>query len=81
MFDVWALDGDIYEITTYIIEDDGTSQARTKLPVEESISVSRFPTLERLFQEAGFSDVVTLTGSIFPTTNPGNEEDKGYKLY
>jgi len=65
MFDVWALDGDIYEITTYIIEDDGTSQARTKIARGGKYFCVEIPTLEKLFQEAGFSDVVTLRDRFF----------------
>ncbi|KAF0106035.1 MAG: methyltransferase family protein [Chloroflexi bacterium] len=65
MFDVWNFDGDQYEITTYIVEDKGGSDAKTKIIHGGKYYCVEIPTLERLFIEAGFRQVATLKDKFF----------------
>jgi ubiquinone/menaquinone biosynthesis C-methylase UbiE len=65
MFDVWALDGDIYEITTYIIEDTGKQQAITQVVRGGKYYCVEIPTLVKLFEDAGFSQVLTVRDRFF----------------
>jgi hypothetical protein len=60
LFDVWDFDGDTYEITTYIVIDVGKAEAQTQVIRGGKYYCVEIPTLERLFREAGFREVVTL---------------------
>lgn len=57
MFDVWDFEGDQYEITTYVIEDKGGSQADTHILHGGRYYCVEFSTLDKLLLEAGFRDV------------------------
>ncbi len=65
LFDLWDFSGDTYEITTYIVEDMGTPEARTHILRGGKYYCVEIPTLERLFREAGFRDVLTLRERFF----------------
>jgi ubiquinone/menaquinone biosynthesis C-methylase UbiE len=65
MIDVWNFDGDIYEITTYVIEDTGKSQAITQVVRGGKYYCVELPTLVQLFQDAGFSTVLTVRDRFF----------------
>jgi len=65
MFDVWDFDGDLYEITTYIIEDKGESEVCTKVIRGGRYYCVQTDTLEKLFIEAGFQKVTTLGDRFF----------------
>jgi SAM-dependent methyltransferase len=65
MFDVWDFHGDQYEITTYIIEDKGSSQASTQILHGGRYYCVEITTLEALFLQAGFTKVVTLKDRFF----------------
>lgn len=65
MFDVWDFDDAHYEITTYILEDVGKSVAQTHVLRGGKYYCVEIPTLEKLFKEAGFRDVVTLRDRFF----------------
>lgn len=65
LFDVWDFDGDIYEITTYVIQDTGESTVQTQVLRGGKYYCVEIPTLERLFKEAGFREVETLRDRFF----------------
>lgn len=57
LFDVWDFDGDYYEITTYLVDDVGKTEAKTKVISGGKYYCVDISTLERLFKEAGFEAV------------------------
>jgi len=65
MFDVWDFDRDQYEITTYIIEDKGGSQAAAHILHGGRYYCVGIATLENLFVKAGFRKVKTLMDRFF----------------
>jgi SAM-dependent methyltransferase len=65
MFDVWEFEGDQYEITTYIIEDKGGSEADTHVLHGGRYYCVQISTLEKLLVEAGFQKVKTLMDCFF----------------
>jgi SAM-dependent methyltransferase len=65
MFDVWTFDGDFYEITTYVIEDTGKSQAVTQVIRGGKYFCVEIPTLVNLFRQAGFSEVMLVKDRFF----------------
>jgi len=65
MFDVWDFDRDQYEITTYIIEDKGGSQAAAHILHGGRYYCVGISTLENLFVKAGFRKVQTLMDRFF----------------
>jgi hypothetical protein len=58
LFDLWEFDGEFYDFTTYIIQDNGDAEAQTHAIRGGRYYCVTIPTLERLLQEAGFSRVV-----------------------
>lgn len=65
MFDVWDFEQNQYEITTYIIEDTGGSQANVQVLHGGRYYCVGISTLEKLFVEAGFREVQTLMDRYF----------------
>lgn len=65
IFDVWAFAGDFYDMTTYIIEDDGQAPPQTWAIRGGRYYCVTTDTLERLLQEAGFTSVQTLPDRFF----------------
>ncbi|HCS39576.1 MAG TPA: class I SAM-dependent methyltransferase [Anaerolineaceae bacterium] len=65
MFDVWEFDRDQYEITTYIIEDQGESEAVTHILHGGRYFCVDISTLEKLLLKAGFREVHTLQERFF----------------
>ncbi len=65
MFDVWEFDRDQYEITTYIIEDKGESEAVTHILHGGRYFCVDISTLEKLLLKAGFREVHTLQERFF----------------
>lgn len=65
LFDVWDFDGDIYEITTYIIDDKGEPEAQTKIIRGGQYYCVQTDTLEKIFIEAGFQKATTLRDRFF----------------
>lgn len=65
LVDVWDFDDDIYEITTYIVEDIGRADAQTKIIRGGKYYCVEIPTLERLLLETGFQDVRVLPNRFF----------------
>jgi len=65
MFDIWNFDRDQYEITTYIIEDKGGSQADAHILHGGRYYCAEISTLEKLLLEAGFREVNTLHDRFF----------------
>ncbi len=65
LFDVWAFDGDHYELTTYIVRDPGEDP-----PMAKAIRGGRYycvsiETLEGLMAKVGFSKVGVLRDAFF----------------
>ena len=65
LFDLWEFSGDYYDMTTYIIEDDGQNP-----PLTQAIRGGRYycvtlETLERLMNQAGFTSVQILRDRFF----------------
>ena len=66
MFDVWDFyDDDHYEITTYLIDDDGSSDVKTEAIRGGKYYCVEIPRLKQLFWDAGFQDVVVLEDRFF----------------
>ena len=65
LFDIWDFyDEDQYEITTYVIDDDKKNVITTAIRGGKYYCVE-ISTLEKLFLEAGFLDVVVLKDRFF----------------
>jgi SAM-dependent methyltransferase len=60
LFDVWEFEGDYYDLTTYVVEDTGQDLAGTDVIRGGRYYCVTIETLERLFRQAGFSEVRTL---------------------
>ncbi len=66
MFDVWDFyDVDHYEITMYVIEDNGSPDLKTRAIRGAKYYCVEIAALERLFLEAGFREVSVLRGRFF----------------
>lgn len=65
LFDVWDFSGDQYEITTYIVEDDGTDMPKTRCIRGGRYYCVELSTLERLLRLAGFSRVSIIRERFF----------------
>ncbi len=65
IFDVWDVEGDYYEITTYLVDDRGVPTAQTQVLRGGKYYCVEIATLERLLGEAGFREVHTLRDRFF----------------
>lgn len=65
LFDVWEFDGDFYALTTYVVEDNGPSGVQTRAIRGGRYYCVSIATLEKLFQQAGFTDVRTVRDRFF----------------
>ncbi len=65
LFDVWRCDGDHYDFTTYIVEDDGADAVRTHVVRGGRYFCVELHVLERLMREAGFVEVAVLRDRFF----------------
>ena len=65
IFDVWDIEGDYYEITTYITNDIGKPTAQTQVVRGGKYYCVEIATLKKLFVEAGFREVCTLENRFF----------------
>lgn len=65
LFDTWDVEGDYYEITTYIIEEVGGNDLQTTAVRGGKYYCVTIPVLERLFIQAGFQKVTTLRERFF----------------
>lgn len=73
LFDVWDFEGDYYQMTTYIVEDNGTAMARTHVMRGRYYCV-QLATLEALMTQAGFTQVRTLRDRFFQPLVVGKRE-------
>lgn len=65
LFDIWEFDGDYYDLTTYIVEDDGdVNQVVTAIRGGRYYCVS-LETLKMLMEQAGFRTVDILQDGFF----------------
>ena len=60
VFDCWEFDGDFYDITMYIVEDDGQPMLKTNAIRGGRYYCVSILKLETLMQAAGFKTIVTL---------------------
>ena len=58
LFDIWDYDGDYYDFTTYIVEDQGEQGVRTQAIRGGRYYCVSIATLERLLKQAGFERVI-----------------------
>jgi SAM-dependent methyltransferase len=65
LFDIWEFEGDYYDHTTYIIEDEGQASARTHVIRGGRYFCVTTSTLEKLFRQAGFREVHTFKDRYF----------------
>jgi SAM-dependent methyltransferase len=65
LFDIWEFDGDFYDFTTYIIEDQGEAGTSTHAIRGGRYYCVTIATLERLLGEAGFQHVEILRGKFY----------------
>jgi SAM-dependent methyltransferase len=64
IFDVWDFDGDFYDMSMYVVEETGLTEARTQILRARYYCVA-IDVLERLMNEAGFVKVRTLRDRFF----------------
>lgn len=65
LFDLWKFDGDIYEISTYIVQDKGNNGAQTQIIRGGKYYRVEIGTLCELFTQAGYLDVKVLDDRYF----------------
>lgn len=65
VFDCWDFNGDIYDITMYVVEDTGQNTAKTYVIRGGRYYCVSISTLEELMKQAGFINVVTLKNRYF----------------
>lgn len=65
LLDVWHFVGAYYDLTTYIIQDEGQSEARTQVLRGGRYYCVEITQLENLFRAAGFRDVIVLRERYF----------------
>jgi SAM-dependent methyltransferase len=64
LFQVWEFDGDIYEMSMYIVNDDRSAECGTQVMRAKYYAVGTTRLLE-LLQEAGFEEVKRVDGAYF----------------
>ena len=65
IFDLWEFEGDYYDFTTYIVEDQPAAPAAVHVIRGGRYYCVTLAALERLLRQAGFGRVVTLTDRFF----------------
>jgi 2-polyprenyl-3-methyl-5-hydroxy-6-metoxy-1,4-benzoquinol methylase len=65
MFDVWDFEGDFYEITTFIVEQNDSGEIKTSVVKGGKYFCIETGELEYLFLQAGFKKVITLQDRFF----------------
>ena len=65
LLDVWHFEGAYYDITTYIIQDEGQAEASTQVLRGGRYYCVEIPQLENLFRSAGFREVIVLRERYF----------------
>jgi len=65
VFDVWVFDGPFYDMTTYLVEDQGGPTAQARVIRGGRYYGISIAALERLLRQAGFRDVTTLQDRFF----------------
>ncbi len=65
IFDLWQFDGDYYDITTYIVEDNLNKPAKTVVSQGGKYYCITIVKLEKLLKKAGFSRVEILRDKFF----------------
>lgn len=65
MLDLWEFDGDFHETTTYIVEDKAQPTAQTRVIRGARCYCVTIARLEKLLEQAGFSEVRTLRDRFF----------------
>jgi hypothetical protein len=64
LFQVWEFEGDIYEMSMYMVEDDGSGECKAQVIRAKYYSVGTTRLLE-LLEAAGFEDVKRVDGAYF----------------
>jgi SAM-dependent methyltransferase len=64
LFQVWEFDGDIYEMSMYVVKDDGSAGCRTQVMRAKYYAVGTTRLLE-LLGEAGFEEVKRVDGAFY----------------
>jgi len=65
LFDVWEFDGDYYDLSIYVVDDNGQAEAQTHVIRGGRYYCVTTETLEKLFRQAGFVEVRTLKDRFF----------------
>jgi len=65
LFDLWEFEGSFYNITTYVVEDQGQPIAQTHVIRGGRYYCVSIATLENLLAQAGFGQVKTLRDRFF----------------
>jgi hypothetical protein len=65
VFDLWEFDGDYYDFTTYLIDDQGQPNANAQVIRGGRYYCVMLARLESLLREAGFRDVTTLRDRFY----------------
>lgn len=65
LMDVWQFEGAYYDLTTYIIQDEGQAEARTQVLRGGRYYCVEITQLENLFRAAGFREVIVLPERYF----------------
>jgi SAM-dependent methyltransferase len=65
IFDLWEFEGDFYDFTTYIVEDQNQATATTRVIRGGRYYCVTVAALERLLRQAGFRRVTTLPDRFY----------------
>jgi SAM-dependent methyltransferase len=79
VFDCWDFNGDFYDITMYIVEDNGQPVAKTNVIRGGRYYCVSIPTLEGLMKETGFRSVITLRERYFQPLLIGLKSNRSQK--
>ena len=64
LFQVWEFEGDIYEMSMYMVKDDGRAECKTQVIRAKYYAVGTTRLLE-LLEAAGFEDVKRVDGAYY----------------
>ena len=74
LFQVWEFEGEVYEMSMYIVEDDGSAECNTQVMRAKYYAVGSTRLLE-LLEEAGFEDAKRVDGVYYQPVLVGTRKE------
>jgi len=74
LFQVWEFEGDIYEMSMYVVKDDGSAECKTQVMRAKYYAVGTTRLLA-LLAEAGFKDVKRVDGAYYQPVLVGTRKE------